>query len=224
MLRVAFPVYTRVENPTELRRIRRRIVRTHAVVIVPIMAFFIATAPVLIPWLYGNAWEPAVRPAQIIAVAGITDAITTGTGALMVAVGKPHALLVWSLFELVLYAGLILVLAPHGLIAVSIGVALFGVASVLVNQVFLLKPFVGLPVAQLLDDILPGLVAGAGVLVCVALVREALSGEVGTVPSLLFLGFVGAIVYLAVLRFVFREELRGLESIIRRIGERGSTG
>ena len=142
----------------------------------------------------------------------------------MVAVGKPHALLVWSLFELVLYAGLILLLAPHGLIAVSIGVALFGIASVLVNQVFLLKPFVGVPVTQLLDDILPGLVAGGGVLVSVALVREALSGELGPVPSLVFLGCVAAIVYLAVLRLVFREELRGLESIVRRIGERGSTG
>jgi PST family polysaccharide transporter len=222
MLRVAFPVYTRVESPDELRRLRRKIVRTHAVVIIPVMAFFIGTAPVLIPWVFGAAWQPAVRPAQIIAVAGIAYSIATGTGPLMVAVGKPHALLVWSVCELVVYAGLILVLAPHGIIAVSIGVAVFAVVSLLVIQVGLLRPFVGLPVAQLLDDVLPGLVAGVGVLVPVVLVRQALSGALGPVPSLAFLASVGAIVYLVVLRLVFRNELRDLESIVRRVGDRRS--
>ena len=106
MLRVAFPVYTRVESLDELRRLRRKIVRTHAVVIIPLMAFFIGTAPVLIPWVFGAAWQPAVRPAQIIAVAGIAYSIATGTGPLMVAVGKPHALLVWSVCELVALCGI----------------------------------------------------------------------------------------------------------------------
>src|SRR5581483_10631606 len=44
MLRVAFPVYSRTESMDELRRFRRRIVRTHAVVVVPLMCFFIAIA------------------------------------------------------------------------------------------------------------------------------------------------------------------------------------
>ena len=62
MLRVAFPVYTRVESRDELRRIRRRIVRTHAVVIVPVMAFFIATAPVLIRGYSATRGSPLSGP------------------------------------------------------------------------------------------------------------------------------------------------------------------
>ena len=63
-----------------------------------------------------------MRPAQIMAVAGMAYSIATGTGPLMVAVGKPNALLVWNMCELVLYAVLIMLLASHGLTVVSIGV------------------------------------------------------------------------------------------------------
>jgi len=220
MLRVAFPVYSRTESMDELRRFRRRIVRTHAVVVVPLMCFFIAIAPELVPRVYGGAWRGAVGPAQIMAVAGMAYSIATGTGPLMVAVGKPRALLVWNLCELVLYAILVALLAPHGLTAVAIGVSCFAAGSLLVIQVFLLRPYAGLPVRGLLDDITPGVVAGGGVLGVLALVRVGLGGDVGGVSLVAVLAVVGAAVYAVVLRALFASEWRDLESIVRRLGSR----
>ena len=220
MLRVAFPVYSRAEGLDELRRLRRKIVRTHAAVIIPLMGVFIATAPELITRVYGAKWEPAVRPAQIMAVAGMAYAIATGTGPLMVAVGKPNALLAWSVCELVFYAILVGLLTPHGLVAVSIGVAAFAVASLLVIQTFLLRPYLGLPVRGLVDDILPGVVSGAGVLGTLLLLRLALEHDVPAIFLIAVPAAAGATVYVVLLRVLFAQEWSDLTSLLGRVSGR----
>src|SRR5207244_6280184 len=133
-------------------------------------------------------WEPSVRPAQILAIAGMAYAIATGTGPLMIAVARPGALLVWSVCELVLYAVLVFLLAPHGLMTVAIGVAVFAVASLFVIQIFLLERFVGIPLRQLWDDVRAGIVVGAAVFAALTPVRMTLEGDVGKPALIVLLG------------------------------------
>lgn len=192
MLRVSFPIYSRTPTLDELRVRRARIVRVHAAVIVPLLGAFVALAPMVVPWLYGEAWEPAVAPAQIMAVAGMANAVTTGTGPLMIAVGKPGALLRWSLLELAVYAPLIYVLSGYGLTAVSIGVAVFGVATLLGNQVLLLGPHVGVPFRELWADVRPGLAGAAAVLAAVVPLRLLLDNALPTVITLVVLSATAA--------------------------------
>ena len=223
MLRVSFPVYSRAEGLEELRRLRRRIVRTHATAIIPLLAAFVAMAPVGVPWVFGAAWEPAVVPAQIMAGAGIAYAVATGTGPLMIAIGRPGALLTWSVCELLLYAALIVLLAPHGLTAVSIGVAAFATGSLLVIQAFLLRPYAGIPMRQLWDDVSPGLITGAGVLATAAPARGALEGRMPTILLLAVLTSLATVVAAALLRLVFPAVWGDFISIFRRVGSREAT-
>lgn len=221
MLRISFPVYSRTESLEELRRLRMRIVRVHASVIVPLLAAFVGLAPVVIPWVYGSKWEPAVVPAQIMAVAGIGNALVTGTGPLMIAIGRPGILLAWNLVELVAYATMVFVLAPHGLTAVAIGVATFNVISVALTQVVLLRPFAGLPIRQFVAEALPGLVVGGCVVLAVSALR-ALLDDAGLPVAVLvaICALAAVVVYVGVLRTVFGDTWNDLASIVRRVAGR----
>jgi O-antigen/teichoic acid export membrane protein len=216
MLRVSFPVYSRAPDLETLRRIRAKIVRTHATVLVPLLAMFAGVAPVLVPWLFGPSWEPAVVPAQIMSVAGMADAITSGTAPLLVALGRPRALLYWNLVVLALYAILIAVLAPHGLVPVAVGVAVFGVGTVLGLQLVLLRRYVGLSFSQLWLDVRAGVVIGLLVFASTSLLRLALApAELPDVVVLAALGGTALVVYAVVLRLAFPEGWDDLAAIAR---------
>src|SRR5205823_2955232 len=140
----------------------------------PLLAAFVALAPVAVPWVFGSKWAPAVAPAQIMAVAGIGNALVTGTGPLMIAIGRPGILLAWNLAELAAYAVMVFLLAPHGLTTVAIGVATFSAIGVVLTQVVLLRPFVGLPSRQFVAEALPGFVVGGCVVLSLSTLRVLL--------------------------------------------------
>src|SRR3954469_2088259 len=119
MLRVAFPLYSRLPNLEELRQVRSRIVRLHAVLVVPALAVLIAVAPVLIPFVYGEAWRQAILPTQLLAMVGMLNALITGVGPLLMAVGKAR-LLNWFTWPVGIgYAIVVFIAAPSGIVAVS---------------------------------------------------------------------------------------------------------
>ena len=174
MLRVSFPVFSRARDMDELLRLRLRIVRTHATIIVPLLAGFVAVAPTLVPWLFGPSWEPAVVPAQIMAVAGMADAVTTGIGPLMITLGRPRLLLAWNIAELAVYATMIALLAQYGLTWVSIGVAAFGVTSMVVAQGVVMPRVIDLGIRDFWRDIRAGVVGAAIALPVLVACRIAL--------------------------------------------------
>lgn len=218
MMRVSFPVYSRAGSVAELKRLRLRIVRTHATVVVPLLAGFIAVAPTLIPWLFGEAWEPAVLPAQIMAVAGMGEALTAGTGPLVVALGRPGLLLAWNVMELVAYAVTIAVVAQYGLIWVSVGVALFYVASVLVLQGVLIPRVIGLSLVDFWHDVKAGVITGAITLPLLVGGRLLLEDiGVPVLPLLGLLVLVGSAVFAAVLRVFFGDVWTDLLRLSQRV-------
>jgi PST family polysaccharide transporter len=218
MLRVALPVFSRAEDRDDLRQLRLRIVRTHATVIVPLLAGFIAIAPTLIPWLFGSAWEPAVVPTQIMAVAGMCDAVTTGVGPLAVAVGKPGLLLGWNLAELAVYAVMIALVAPYGLTWIAVSVAVYSCVSALVLQIVVMPRVAGLGLGDFWRDIRAGVVTGAVALVVLISVRNGLeTTDIPVIVLLVVMGLVGVAVFAAVLRIAFRDVWGDLLVLSRRV-------
>ena len=113
--RLAFPVYSRTESLDHMRAVRSRVIRINASVVLPLLALLIALAPVLVPWLFGERWEPAVLPTQILAVAGMARMINNGTPPLMLAAGRPRALLAFNLCRFAILGVAVFLAAPHGL-------------------------------------------------------------------------------------------------------------
>lgn len=214
MQRVSFPVFSRASDMAQLRRARAAIVRTHASILLPILATFIAVAPDVVPFLYGSEWEGAVQPAQILAVAGMAYSVTTGLGPLMVAMGRARELLRWNVCDLVGYTVVIWTLSGFGLIPVAIGVALFSSAVVIVIQHFILRPIVGLTMQQLWHDVRAGLTAAILVVAACIPLQHALDPEVSVLPRMVAVGLVAVGLTFFVYSRVFPEAAKDLFEVI----------
>ena len=201
MVKMALPVYSRTRDLEHMRAIRGRIVRVHVAMMFPGLAGLLATAPVLLPWLLGSNWEPAVVPTQILVVLGMTAALGTGTGPLILAAGHPNALLALNVAYLVLYAAVVWVTAGIGLIAVCIGVAATGLVRTVAVYYLLLDRLIGIPFSRLKADVGPAFVSSLGLLAVAAPLTEL--GAATGVPApvtLLVAGAAGTAVYLTALR------------------------
>ncbi len=206
MMRVALPLYSRAANIEDMRRLRRRITRAHATVILPLQAGLIGLAPVLIPWVLGAPWEPAVVPTQILAVAGMLTAVLTGVSPLVLAVGRPRALLAYNVASAVLYAAAIFLVAPYGLTAVCGAVVAVYAVQFACAQVLLLERLVGIPVRELAHDAGPAAVSSATLLVTTLAVVQVTEAASLPAPMVLALGgALGACAYLLTLRAGFTE-------------------
>jgi O-antigen/teichoic acid export membrane protein len=218
MAKIALPVYSRTQNLDHMRQIRTRIVRINASLLFPFFALFIAVAPVLVPWLYGPQWEPAIVPAQILAGAGMVMALSTGMGPLVTAAGRTRALAWWNLILLVGYGATVFVSASMGgLVTVCGAVTTFYVVQLLVFHYFLLQRLVGIPVHAMFSD------AGAALVGSVALVALALptvmlldSADIPVPVTLVGTTLMGGAAYVLTLRGAFSETWKDLVLLARR--------
>ncbi|HWH45286.1 MAG TPA: oligosaccharide flippase family protein [Thermoleophilaceae bacterium] len=210
LVRLAFPLYSRSGDIETIRRIRRRIVRAHAVVIFPLIAFFAASAPVLVPFLFGEEWRGAVVPAQILAIAGLFAAVQTGLGPLMQAIGKPGRIGLFTLAFIPSIVLIVILLSPHGITAVAIGIVVNHFVVLVASYHFLLRRYAGIPVRELAEDALPSL-SGALLLFAAAYpLTRALDAEIPAPLVILAAAAVAAPVYLGAMRALFPASWRDL--------------
>lgn len=200
MLRVAFPLYSRIGDLGELRRIRGRVVRLHGAMVVPPLALLIATAPVLVPFVFGEPWRPAVVPTQILAGVGMCAALMTGVGPLLLAVGRTDLLNRFNWTVGAGYAVVIYLAAPHGLVAVSVAGLGYAVAGFFVGQELLVRRPIGIPWSELGRETLPAFVVAGAVAAVAAPVVALLDGAGSPAPlTLLAAGAAAAAVYVLLL-------------------------
>jgi O-antigen/teichoic acid export membrane protein len=202
MMQLAFPVYSRTESRDELRRLHERASRIHATVIFPLLASLIVLAPVLIPFVLGAAWKPAVHPTQILAVAGMVAAILTGYPQVMLAVGRPRALLNFNLAMLVVYAAAVFVAASHGLIVIAIAVTTVYVGILAGVYRFLLQRYVGIAVSRLGPVLAPAIIGSLVLGVIGASLVRVLDPLLPAPLTIAVAGAAGILAYCATLRVV----------------------
>jgi O-antigen/teichoic acid export membrane protein len=213
MLRISFPVFSRSGDLSQLRRFRDNIVRMHATILLPMLTTFVVIAPDVIPFLYGDAWVPVVRPAQILALAGMAYAITTGAGAVMLAIGRAKALLTWNVCELIAYTTMVTIVGGFGLNAVSVGVALFGLATIFAIHFFLLAPAIGMTLPDLWHDVRAGLVASVLILATGVPLRLLMDPSVPVLGRILIVGGWSAVLAIAAYRWIFSDVYRDLVAV-----------
>ena len=215
MLQLAFPIYSRLNDLDAIRRMRARIVRAHASVLFPLLMLLAGAAPVLIPFVYGDRWSQAVLPTQILSFAGLAAVVGTGGGPLLLAAGKPRWLLVVNLTAVTFFSLVVYLVAPLGIVAVCVSVAVYQVTIVLAVQM-LLQQLLRIPVVALVADVGPALV-GSLVLFAVAFALTKLLSAVGVPAALLLLAvaFAGLGTYAGVMRIAFHAAWNDL-TLLRR--------
>jgi len=218
LMRMALPLYARTRSLADMRRIRVRLMRTTVTVIFCAQALCIALAPAVVPILFGDQWHDAVLPAQILAIAGMAAATNAGAGQLVVAAGRPGALLRLSGVFFFVYGTVIFVSAPLGLIAVCVAATATQVLRALALHWLILDRVVGIPLRDLRHELLPASTAAAA-LVAVAL--PLVHGLEAEGAQALFATIVAAVAgiaaYAAVLRLGFRSTWDDVMLLVRRV-------
>ncbi|HEY4825137.1 MAG TPA: oligosaccharide flippase family protein [Solirubrobacteraceae bacterium] len=215
--RIAFPVYTRTEDPERRLALRLRIVRVNVVLVYPMLALFIALAPTLVPWLFGAHWTPAILPAQILAVAGMASCVRNLHGPTVLAAGRPKALFLFCCAETLAYAATVWVASSHGLTIVCVAVSGFQLASLLIAYTVLLHSTVGMARTQIFRDLGPAVLASTPLLLVAMALRRALADQVPVPVLLILAGAAGGTVYLLALRALSKEAWSDVALLTQRV-------
>jgi lipopolysaccharide exporter len=218
MMRLAFPIYSRTTDLEEMKKLHERATRIHGAVVVPLLAILIVTAPELIPMVFGDAWQAAVAPAQVLAVAGMIAAILTGYPQVMLAAGRPRPLLVFNCVVLVGYGLAVYLTAQQGLVTVALAVVAVHVAILAAVYLVLFRHVLGMPIGRLVTDLAPA-VAAAALVIIVGLPLADLMRHIdaGAIPTVVVAGAAGACVQAFSLRAFFPEVWDDVTRILRRL-------
>jgi lipopolysaccharide exporter len=217
MMEMAFPVYSRLESRDEMRRLHERAARIHAVAIFPLLALLAVLAPIAIPFVFGSQWRPAVKPTEIMAVAGMFAAILVGYSQVMQAVGRTRALMRFNVIMLLTYAGTIFLASTHGLVVVAIAVAAFYAAVLAAAYQFLLKPSIGLSISRLIPELGPAVIGCAALVAVCDPLRVILAPQLPAPVTLSLIGVIGLVIYGSVLRVLFRQAWRDFADLVVRV-------
>lgn len=122
--RILFPTLaTLQENPDYAKRVYLKVVRLVAAVVTPtLMVLALLAAPLLVG-LFGEKWQPAVLPLQLMVVAGVFRAVAFPSSDMLRAFGSPEVPFRINVLEGLLLAGTLVLVAPRGIVVVALTVA-----------------------------------------------------------------------------------------------------
>jgi lipopolysaccharide exporter len=215
---MAFPVLARTAGPEAMADLRHRIVQLLSVMLYPMLALLALLAPVVIPWLFGPAWEPAVTPTRVLAIGGAATLTIDAIGSALQASGRASALLGYGVAHFAVYVGVVIVVSGHGIVAVSAGAGIVHTAFLIVAYKLLLRGQRRSALRVLWHDVGPAIVCCAALVATAGPAQWALGqAHAGPFFTCLLVGATAAAAYLAALRILFRAAWRDLASAMRRV-------
>lgn len=218
MYTIAFPVLSRSASHDEMFALRGRMVRLLTVVLFPLLAGLAILAPYAVPWLFGERWEPAVLPTQILCAAGAATLVIDAVGTTLMAAGRPRALLGYGVAHFGAYASAAFVVAPLGIAAVAGAAATVHLIFLIVAYVMLLDGRVREGMRCLWRDVAPAAVSCAALLgVAVPVGQGVAALSLPGVLDVLVVACVAAPVYLLTLRKGFPAAWSDLLTLVRRV-------
>lgn len=121
LTRVAFPALARVQTDQErLTRGYLELVRTTALLALPLLAGFALCAPEAVRLLVGNKWESAVSVLQVLCVMGALKALGNTSGSLLLAKGRADVGFWWNLATAVTTAVVLYAVVRKGVLAIAV--------------------------------------------------------------------------------------------------------
>jgi PST family polysaccharide transporter len=218
MVTVAFPVLARTAAREELDQLQRRMVGLLTLVLFPGLTLLAVIAPVLIPWLLGHAWAPAVVPTQILALGGATTLVIDTTGVVLMASGRSRAMLTFGMGHFVAYAAAVWFVAPRGVAAVAVAAAVVHSLFLLVSYALMLRGSGQRPWARLWSDISPATVSSAALAaIAVPLQMMLTAAHVPALPAMAGVTAGAVATYISALRLWFPSGWHRLVSGLGRV-------
>lgn len=218
MQSMAFPLLSRSASDDDLLRLRARIIRILTVVLFPILGGLAITAPIVVPVVYGHAWNSAVVPTQVLCIGGAATLVINAIGSVLMATGRAKGLLGYGASHFVVYVGSVIIVAQFGLIAVAIDGAVVHSAFAVVAYGMIARRTGQRAGAALWQDIRPASISCLGMaVVAVPVSLGSSAAHISDGPRFVAIFAACALGYLLTLRVVFAEAWNDLLLVARRL-------
>jgi O-antigen/teichoic acid export membrane protein len=218
MYQIGFPVLARTSSAEELSQLYRQMVRLLTILLFPLLVLLAIGAPVLVPFLFGSRWNPAVVPVQILALGGASTIVFNAVKTALMATGDTGALIAFGWTQFVVYGVSVLLVVHLGITAVAIDAAVVHALFAMVAYAQMLRRSPEPALRRLWSDVAPATVSCLGLAAVALPVSIALTAaHVPAVPWLAALGLVAVPPYLLTLRAGFPATWRAQCAALERI-------
>jgi PST family polysaccharide transporter/lipopolysaccharide exporter len=213
--RVMFPAYATIQHDRPaFRAAFLSNVRRVALISLPVGVGILLAAHPIVVGIFGERWEPAVVPLQILATFGVLRAFTGTTTPALQAAGKPQLVLLLSICHLAaLCAGLFSLTPLFGLKGAAAAVTL-ATAATLIPAFWLALKVLELPLHELIKDVRRPAACSVPLAVCLLAVRVP-TDKLTAGIQLLILVICGITVYAGSALLLARDELQTISAAFR---------
>ncbi|MFS0724091.1 MOP flippase family protein [Paenibacillus sp. 1P07SE] len=219
---VALPLFAKMQNDTiQLREGFLKVLNGVTMLNAPIYLGIVVTAPVLVPFVFGDQWLPSVVLIQILGVMMLIRSMIIPIQPLLQSKGRADIYFRYTLINVALQVPILII---GGMVGGSVGVALaFILVQVLlfgIQYTYAVRKMVGPCLPNYLRSVLPGLLCGSAMLAGVLLFNYLYELMIGSVPHFILQVAVGMILY-GVIVYTFVPEVVQFakEMVKRKVGK-----
>lgn len=162
--RLLFPVFSRIhEDEGRLKRAVYKVYALSSLALWPALAGLAAVTPAFVPLYLGEQWVAAIVPMTFLSIAGMAQCISSVTGPVAEAVGRPDLLWRLGIARMPLFAGAVWLGSYWGLVGVALAVAVVTVTWSFAGAIIMLRA-AGLGITLLLRATWHSLAVSAAIL------------------------------------------------------------
>jgi O-antigen/teichoic acid export membrane protein len=215
--RVILPMFSRLQDDGQ--RVARYFLEASASVALfasPPMTLVILCAPLAVPIAFGDAWDAAVLPLQLLAAHGIFFLLIALTNPVVQAAGRADWEFRWSLFTTVIALATFVVGLQWGIAGVA---ACFLVQGALLNPIrfVMVQRLIPLSVRAYLRQLAPAATSTAALVGAWLVVATMLQGAASDLAVLVAASLAGLVAFLVSMRALWWADLRRQIEFVRQV-------
>ncbi|OEU66517.1 MAG: colanic acid exporter [Desulfobacterales bacterium PC51MH44] len=200
--KVAFPVFSRVQNETDrLKRGYLKVLQLLSTVNLPMMIGLAVIAPIAVPVIFGEQWLPSIILIQILTIVGLLRSTASIVGSLLMAKGRADLGFKWNLvLTITQIPGLYLGIKLGGMVGVAIAYAILQCIYAIFNYLVLIRILLGPCLREYIQRMWPSLWT-SGAMAIAVLFSGIFLQNMPYLPLLIIQILCGAAVYIGLMMY-----------------------
>jgi O-antigen/teichoic acid export membrane protein len=221
--RVILPTFSRLqEDRVRLAHVYLRATESVALAVCPAMTLTILCAPVAVPAVFGEAWEPAIPPLQLLAATTILYMIFSLAGGVVLAAGRADWEFRWSIFTVIVALTSFAIGLNWGITGVA---AAYLIMSLVLSPIrlIIIQRIIPISTWSFLRSLMPAVASSVALGGVWLFVTAALGGTTSGVPLIACGSAAGLAAYLVVARVLWPQDIRYQLEFARLVVRGGGT-
>lgn len=213
---VMFPVFGKnQDNRDKLKNYFLNIIKINAILIYPVMGFLFLFSREIIFLIFGDKWENAIIPIQILSVAMMVHLMINSFASLLRGIGKPELemKIIMALTLLVLVPGLVIGIKIAGLTGAAFAI-LVNKSTLVLAALVILKREINLKVSQVFNAVIKPIMALLLAMVTAHLIKTKVNTDEGLMLVLLPMVMYG-ICYVVVIFYLENKTMQRFLTLIK---------